>query len=135
MPDPFECLGGKSVEQIWAWGPVRLVFELGDRPEPEAYVDIWKGRYIASDGTTSPVDVARDPEQAGRILRLLQETVANAGADDEGLLRLDFANGPVLIADPDERYETWCVVCGGRAYQCLPGGDIGLGELQGGGRA
>jgi hypothetical protein len=37
--EPFEFLVGRSVEQIWVWGPIGLVFDIADG-SPEAFVDI-----------------------------------------------------------------------------------------------
>lgn len=123
IADEFPFLVGRTVEQIWIWGPFRLIFELGDRPEPEIYVDADDGVYKTRDGTTSRIDVRNDPGEAGDLLRLLNQRVVAASAE-AGVLSLSFENGAELRAYPDEQYESWSVIGDGTVYQCLPGGEV-----------
>jgi hypothetical protein len=55
--------------------------------------------------------VVGDPGQlgsnAGRVVAVLHETVADAMADDDGNLVLDFVNGLRITVECDESYEAW----------------------------
>jgi hypothetical protein len=124
MGERFTFLEGKAVEQIWFWGEIRLVFELGERPEPGVYVDVQRCSYTDVGGVTVEVVGSVEPRRAGAVLELLRERVARAWAV-EGVLRLQFDNGAELRALPDSDYESWAVVGdGGRVFQCMPGGEV-----------
>ena len=124
MQHDFPFLVGRTVEQIWIWGPIRLVFDLDNEgPEPQLYVDVHEGSQLRDGSTRMNLDVLAQPDEAGAILRLLKRRVANATAAD-GVLRLSFANGAELVSPPDDQYESWTVVGEGRIFQCLPGGEV-----------
>jgi hypothetical protein len=114
--ESFALLRDETVEEI-VFGPdVRLVLREGD-DEPESYIDVADGTYVAADGTEV------DLRGAGRLLELRGERIVAAQLD-AGELSLVFAGGARLIAKPDADHETWSVVAGGRVFQCLPGGEI-----------
>jgi Family of unknown function (DUF6188) len=56
------------------------------------------------------------------MLRLLKQVIADASAED-GVLKLRFADGTMLEAPPDDRYESWSVSGPNGTTQCLPGGE------------
>ena len=113
------------MEQIWVWGPVRLILDLGHAPEPSMYVDAGRSSYRAADRQIAEIDVGQSPAESGRILELLGQRVIAASVDD-GALVLSFANGAEFRTPPDPRYEAWTAVGDGRTYVCLPGGNISV---------
>ncbi len=118
-------LVGREVEQIWVWGPVRLILDLGQAPEPSMYVDAERSSYQAADGAMAEIDVGESPGKSGRILELLGQRVI-AATVDHGELVLGFANGAKFRTPPDPHYEAWTAVGDGRTYVCLPSGDISV---------
>jgi Family of unknown function (DUF6188) len=121
--EEFPFLVDRTVEQIWVWGTFRLVFELGEHPEPDMYVDVDDPVYISSDGAVTPVDLAARPDEAGIVFRLLNKRVVR-GSVESGVLSLLFEDGAELRAYPDEQYETWGLIGNGRVFQCMPGGEV-----------
>jgi hypothetical protein len=116
----FDFLYGEVVNQIWFWGMIRLVF---DRPSAEAWaVDVQRFRLVAPDGASVLIDAAGPPLETAPTLQLLKQAVTAASAA-EGALTLRFANGFVLEALPDDKYESWMVAGPNGVVQCLPGGD------------
>lgn len=127
MPtEAFPFLTGQTVEQIWVWGTFRLIFELGDDPEPRMYLDADDATYVTPEGETLQINCWADGElrEAGVLLRLLRKRVVSASAR-EGVLLVTFDDGATLQAEPSEQYESWRVIGSGRVFQCLPGGEIG----------
>jgi hypothetical protein len=123
--DELAFLTGKTVEQIWVWGTVRLVIESGNRPEPEVYVDFTDALLVSANGQTNALNVDRGPRETGTVLSLLHDRIESAQAT-AGTLHISFASGAELRASPSEQYESWCVVGNGRVSQCLPGGELGV---------
>lgn len=119
----LDFLVGKTVEQIWVWGPIRFVFEFGDAPEPDAYVDVHTATLKTADGNELELDVFERRAEAGAVFRLLHRAVVAAGIEN-GVLHLSFANDDEPQSPPNDEYETWTVVGDGRVIQCLPGGEI-----------
>jgi hypothetical protein len=120
----FDFLAGKPVAQIWVWGPIRLVFELGASREPDAYVDVVDVTLVTAAGRSVELDVWESRGEAGAVLELLHQVVVGANAED-GILGLTFEGGDTLRSMPDEAHESWTVVGGGQVFQCLPGGELG----------
>jgi hypothetical protein len=120
----FEGLSGHTVEQIWVWADtIRLVIELGHDAEPTSYVDVHSKSELVDGSTRATLDARGRPEEAGGVLRLLDDRITSAGALD-GVLRLSFARGGELTSPPDKQYESWTVAVGGRVFQCMPGGEV-----------
>jgi hypothetical protein len=113
-------LVGRTVEQIWVWGPVRLVFALG---EDDVYVDFWRCQFLDRADEGVEINVSQAPRESGAILELLGAEVLDASEDD-GTLSLAFENGARVQVPPDEHYESWTVGIGGDTVTCLPGGDV-----------
>ena len=124
MLDSVEALVGEAVEQIWVWGPIRLIFNLGQEAEPAIYTDVQRFSYTDADGSTGEFDASVAPAEAGPVLALLNRRVTSASASG-GTLNLRFDDGSKLRALPNERYQSWSVVVGERVVQCLPGGELG----------
>ena len=116
----IRSLVGRTVEQIWVWGPVRLVFALRDEP---VYVDFWRCEFVDRAGEGVDINVSQAPRESGAILELLGAEVLDA-SEDEGTLSLAFENGAQVRVTPDEHYESWTVGIGGDTATCLPGGDV-----------
>ena len=57
------------------------------------------------------------------MLDLLTRRVT-AASSAEGTLLLRFDDESELRALPDDQYESWTVVGGGRVFQCMPGGEV-----------
>jgi hypothetical protein len=121
--EDFSYLLGKSVEQIWVWGPIRVVLDIGAGQPPEMYVDVDLAVLTEPDGTETTLNAFERPGEAGTVLRLLHDRVESAH-HREGVLYLAFASGAQLRALPDDQYESWTVEGGRRAFQCLPGGEV-----------
>src|SRR4051794_17900600 len=116
----FPFLVGLAVEQVWVWGPVRLIFS---SVEPEAYVDVDEPRYVDAEGNLTIVDFVHNPEEAGVILSLLWKETTAARSED-GILRLFFETGAEIQADPDDEFESWSVVGAGHSFQCMARGEV-----------
>ena len=117
-------LAGRSVEQIWVWGPVRLVIELGGRRAPDVYIDFDDAVFTTRGGDEIAVDAFERPAEAGIVLTLLNDRIDDARYND-GTLYLSFGSGAKLRALPSAKYESWCVAGDGMTLRCLPGGEIG----------
>ncbi|HVS86297.1 MAG TPA: DUF6188 family protein [Gaiellaceae bacterium] len=120
----FASIAGMSVEQIWVWGPIRLVLDIGSGAPPATYVDVNDAVLVKPDGTEVEIDAFGRPGEAGGVLALLNDRVEVA-ENLAGTLRLVFASGTQLRARPDDHYESWKIVAEGRTFQCLPGGEVG----------
>jgi hypothetical protein len=118
----FEFLVGRPVQQIWVWGPIRLVFELGDKRSPEAFVDIIDATLQLA-GREVALDAFENRDQAGVVLQLLHERLASAYAED-GVLHLSFEGGAALRSLPNDGYESWTVVGDSKTFQCIGGGEV-----------
>jgi len=121
VEDQFDFLIGETVNQIWFWGTIRLVF---DRPsESSWYVDLQRFTLAEAACAAASIDPAGEPRDAAPALSLLWQRVAEAYAKD-GVLTLRFENGAVVEAFPDDRYESWSVIGPSGVAQCLPGGEV-----------
>ena len=126
--EPFEFLVGRPVEQIWVWGPIRLVFEIGDGT-PEVFVDVID-LTLDMAGKEVALDAFENRDQAGVVLQLLHERLVRAFAED-GVLHLSFEGGATLKSFPGDGYESWTVAGNGKTFQCTGGGEvISSGEQQ-----
>jgi Family of unknown function (DUF6188) len=118
----FDFLKGETVNQLWFWGTIRLVF---DRPSESSWsVDVQDIRLTDADGSAWVIDANGPPLETAPILRLLKQVVTEATAEGS-VLRLRFASGMTLEALPDDRYESWSVSGPNGTTQCLPGGELG----------
>jgi hypothetical protein len=120
--DSVDFLVGQTVEQIWVWGPFRLLF---DSREPQVYVDVEGAAHLTADGESVDINFFTEGNatEAAKLLSLLWKRVVAAKIED-AVLRLSFDNGAELSALPSERYESWHVQGDSRTIFCLPGGDI-----------
>ena len=116
----FDVLHGQTVEQIWVWGPIRLVF---DSNRPGVYVDFAEALISSKSDDAVHIDAQSSPADAGPVLRLLHDRVRLANAD-HGSLCLEFESGMRLRALPYQDFESWSVCALGRTTQCLPGGEL-----------
>jgi hypothetical protein len=122
--EQFDFLVGQTVEQLWFWGTIRLVFALGERPEPGMYVDVHACELVSADGTKAAFDAGNDPSDTSPVLRLLKQRCSSASAAN-GVLALVFESGDDLRALPDDRCESWTVVAHGHGvFQCMAGGEV-----------
>ena len=123
MAEAFDFLVGQAVEQVWFWGPVRLVLDLGTSAEPRMYVDLQRGSFTDPTGAVTEFDASRRPREAALVLGLLTRRVTAASSAD-GTLTLRFDDRSELRAFPDHEHESWSVVGRGRVVQCMPGGAV-----------
>jgi uncharacterized protein DUF6188 len=121
MTETYDFLIGEPVNQVWVWGPIRLVVESERR---SSYVDLLHVSFTDRTGGVSEIDATRRPREAGPLLDLISQTINQAESSTEGVLLLRFDDGSQLQAYPNDRYESWSVVGEGRTVQCLPGGEI-----------
>jgi hypothetical protein len=78
------------------------------------------------DGVDQEVEPGRDSD-AAVVTRLSGRTVSVARADDSGRLRIEFAGGERLLAEPDDDFEAWTVAGpGGLKVVCGPGGELSV---------
>lgn len=116
----FEFLHGETVNQLWFWGTIRLVF---DRSSGSSWsVDVSDVRLTYPDGSSSLIDAAGPPMETAPMLQLLKQEVTEALAEG-GVLTIRFANGMTLEALPHDQYESWSVVGPNGTTQSLPGGE------------
>jgi Family of unknown function (DUF6188) len=123
VAESFDFLVGEAVQQVWVWGPVRLVLDSGQSAEPDMYVDLHRGLLTDATGGVAEFDASRKPREAAPVLDLLTHRVTAASSAD-GTLALVFDDESVLRALPDEEHESWTVVGCGRVIQCMPGGGV-----------
>jgi hypothetical protein len=115
----FDFLVGEPVNQVWVWGPIRLVIE-----SISANVDLLRVGFADSDGRNVEIDAIKRPTEAGPLLGLLQKHVTSAKSTD-GVLVLRFDDGSEVRGYPDERYDSWSVDRdGGPSITCGPGGEL-----------
>jgi len=107
---------------VWA-DTIRLVVELGQDAEPSTYVDVHSESELVDGSNRATLDARAKPDEAGAVLRLLNERITSAAALD-GVLHLSFARGAELTSPPNEQYESWTVAVSGRVFQCMPSGEI-----------
>jgi hypothetical protein len=92
----LDFLVGETVEEIRysAPGNLRVVFDGGDRVEPDLYADLGPFEPTARAGDIHSVD-AQDPNTVGPVMRLVGCRVENV--DTEGcVLTLSFSDGSHL---------------------------------------
>jgi hypothetical protein len=111
------------VQQVWVWGPVRLVLDLGEPSGAGTYVDVHRVSFTDASGVATEFDASRRPSGAAPVLDLLSRRVTAASSAD-GTLTLRFDDESELRAFADEQYEPWTVAGGGRVFQCMPGGEV-----------
>jgi hypothetical protein len=119
--EAFDFLRGESVNQLWFWGTIRLVFERVS--ESSWYVDVHEVRLTDPNGGAAVFDAAGPPTETSPMLQVLKQEVADASAEN-GVLTIRFANGIVLEALPDDRFESWTVGGPSGTTQCMPGGEL-----------
>src|SRR5438105_4672578 len=95
----FDFLVGEPVNQVWVWGPIRLVIE---SERISANVDLLRVGFADSDGRNVEIDATKRPTEAGPLLGLLQKHVTSAKSTD-GVLVLRFDDGSEVRGYPDER--------------------------------
>lgn len=93
----------------------RIIFDLGDKPEPALYATVGACTYHDSRGVT-------------RLLASMVNSVVADTSTEDGTLVLSFADGSLLRCQPDERYEAWQVVGGSPQHLvvCEPGGELAV---------
>jgi Family of unknown function (DUF6188) len=81
----------------------RIIFDLGDKPEPALYATVGACSYEDGSGVT-------------RLLASMVDSVVSDTSTEGGTLVLSFSDGSLLRCEPDERYEAWQVVGGSPQY-------------------
>ena len=96
-------------------GGARIIFDLGDKPEPALYADVGTCTYEDGNGVA-------------RVLVSMVRSVVSGTSTEGGTLLLSFAGGSLLRCEPDPRYEAWQVVGGSPQYLvvCKPGGELAV---------
>jgi hypothetical protein len=106
-------LVGKAVVAVH--DGARIVFELGEKPEPALYADIGIHTY-------------RDSHGIDRVIASIVGIVVADTSTTDGALLLSFTDGSLLRCEPDSNYEAWQVVGGWPQYLvvCQPGGELAV---------
>jgi hypothetical protein len=96
-------------------GGARIIFDLGDKPEPALYADVGTCAYEDGNGVA-------------RVLVSMVRSVVSDTSTEGGTLLLSFADGSLLRCEPDPRYEAWQVAGGSPQYLvvCKPGGELAV---------
>jgi hypothetical protein len=107
-------LVGRTVVAVHDGG-ARIVFELGDKPEPALYTDVGIYTY-------------EDKNGVDRVIASMVGNLVSDASTLDGTLVLSFDDGSVLRCEPDQQYEAWQVVGGSPQYLvvCLPGGELAV---------
>lgn len=107
-------LVGKTVVAVHEGG-TRIIFELGEMPEPALYADVGPHTY-------------RDDHGVDRVIASLVGSVVADTSTLDGTLLLSFTDGSALRCEPDANYEAWQVVGGWPQYLvvCQPGGEVAV---------
>lgn len=114
MSENYDFLVAEPVNQVWVWGPIRLVIESQGK---SANVDLGRVAFTDPAGETVEIDAEKSPLSAGALLDLIRKHVTSAESAD-GMLVLRFDDGSEVRAYPDERNESWSVAGAGRTFQC-----------------
>ncbi len=78
------------------------------------------------DGVEREIEPGRDAD-ASAVAQLSGQVVSLARADDDGVLRIEFAGGARLVAAPDSAFEAWTVAGpDGLKVVCGPGGELSV---------
>jgi hypothetical protein len=78
------------------------------------------------DGLDREIEPGRDGD-APAVTQLSGQIVSLARVDGSGGLRIEFAGGARLLAEPDSDFEAWTVTGpGGLKVVCGPGGEISV---------
>jgi hypothetical protein len=109
-----DFLVGKTVVAVQESG-TRIIFELGEKPEPALYADVGPHTY-------------RDDHGVDRVIASLVGSVVADTSTLNGALLLSFTDGSLLRCQPDPNYEAWQVVGGQPQYLvvCQPGGELAV---------
>lgn len=93
----------------------RIVFQIGDKPEPRLYVDVSEYLCVQPEGDPVPLP------------GLVGQTVASTSTSS-GVLTLEFTDGTTLRCEPRPDVEAWQVVGGDPEYLvvCMPGGEVAV---------
>jgi hypothetical protein len=110
-------LVGRTVVEVQRnpGGGARIIFDLGDGPEPALYADVGSCLYEDGSGVT-------------RVLTGMASGVVSDTSAEGGTLVLSFTDGSVLRCAPDPRHEAWEVVGGSPQHLvvCQPGGEVAV---------
>jgi len=108
-------LVGREVIEVWTNpdGSARIIFELGERPEPALYADVGASTYEDRHGNS-------------RVLSSMRSSIVADTSTAGGTLVLSFADGSLLRCEPHPNYEAWHVVGGTPQHLvvCMPGGEL-----------
>jgi len=63
MSESYDFLVGEPVNQVWVWGPIRLVIESERR---SATVDLLRVSFTDPNGRSVEIDAVERPSEAGR---------------------------------------------------------------------
>jgi len=114
-------LKGRSVSRCYVDFAFGLLFH-EDGPRTEVRIE-GKMRLISSEKeiVAEPADVA----SLGPFVALFGQSVTESAAFKNGTLRIQFAHGLQLEAEPLERFESWAVTADdGLRIVSLPGGSL-----------
>jgi hypothetical protein len=124
-----DFLVGQSIKEFRVWfGGIRIVFEEGERVEPDLYIDLSDFDYLDAAGHREHPDVEKR-ETIGPALKLIGQTVASTSTEGD-VLQLTFEDGSSLSCAPAHDYEAWQVIGGDPNWLvvALPGGGISIGS-------
>jgi hypothetical protein len=81
---------------------------------------------LTVDGRTHRLD-PNARAMLGPLLAMYPDTITEASADADGVLRLTFVSGATITVPPSDQYEAWSVV-GLASFQvvCTPGGELAI---------
>ena len=111
----LDFLIGRKITEIRYGLGLRVVFDAGERVEPALYADLGPFEFAADGEEPHLIDPAR-PASVGPALSLVEKTVAQAIAQEDGTLDLQFVGGGHLSCPPQENVEAWQVVGGSPEY-------------------
>src|SRR4051794_36012713 len=116
LEDALRALVGVRVEQLWIWGPIRLVLSRVDSPM-RAHIDAEKWLVTDVRGRHA-IDAATAPDSAAPMLPLLGRSISLA-VERAGTLELFFDDRTKLTAPADGSFEAWTLDVDGRVWQSL----------------
>jgi hypothetical protein len=110
---PVLELAGSELTFVRIDHAVRLTWRFGSRR-----------RSLSKPQATSGYSIPRERSELGPLLVIFPGNLANAGADGDLKLHLDFEGGTRLTIPQHPRYESWHIIGpGSREMHCPPAGD------------
>lgn len=123
----IDFLIGRTVEDVRLTNGLRIVFDMGDRPEPALYADVQERlTFVDAAGRSHSIDPS-ERDRLGPALAIHGKQVERVSTEDARLF-ISFSDGSAIDVSPHPSYEAWQVVGGSpqTLVVCLGPGDLAV---------